>query len=518
MEKIPSQLSSVIDSNSGLLSYLTQLVRGRKATPRSWLYEQVPAQKVLDDWLAILKGLESGSAFEKRALEFDLKQVNKWGPQGSVPPLDEAIKVVEPAYLPGLPTPGFQSTHWESAKQLARSQLFLPRTSLRPASLENVVDDMRMRDVLSTNSGWPLFQERRKPEVISHSRESAASGAWQDFPAILLFRHYFGKVRHVWMFPMATNLVEGSFTQPLMKAMRSKGGNFLNPWEGFSAVQNTMTEWYRLPAAYVYGGDFTGMDEHMKVLQMHEVFDVVSPIFVESARELLWLSMKNACMIGTVTGPDSWLPPQEHGLASGTGWTQISETIFQKIVYNYLRLEYGWPVDEMAIGDDSASLAPSKAWPVKDKLIQVFEQIGMEANADKQADTVAETTFLQRLFQRGYTNPAGQIRAVYPTLRALETSVYPERWHSRGWSSDMFCVRQYMILENCIDHPLFEEFVRYVVRGQKDLIPFAKLSARQLMKIRSEANLVPNLNPTYNQEKRDSSLADFESIRIAKSM
>nr|WPA70734.1 MAG: RNA-dependent RNA polymerase [Mystacina tuberculata picobirnavirus 6] len=121
------------------------------------------------------------------------------------------------------------------------------------------------------------------------------------------------------------------------------------------------------------------------------------------------------------------------------------------------------------------------------------------------------------MFIRGYNNPkTSVIRGVYPTLRALKTLVYPEKFHNpKLWNSDMFCARVYMILENCVDHPLFEDFVHFIARSNRHLIPFARKGKAELDKITRETKLLPAFNPTYNQEKRDTSLKNFESIRIA---
>nr|QQM16258.1 putative replicase [Rutsystermes virus] len=526
MERIPAELASVIADNVGLTAFLALLEKGRSATPRSWLYEKEPPNSVLNRWLESLQTLEQSSdPFVKKVLTFDREKLKVWGPQGAVPPLTTSIKKVDEYYSSPKASPAFSDPDWLQAIHDTRLDLFGPRCKLRPASYLKVVDDMRMRDTLSTNSGFPDFQRRSDPAVKSRAIADAASGKWIDYPAILLFRQYFGKLRQVWMFPMATNLVEGSFTQPIMAAMRARAAqnriarDGLAPWTGFTDVKRVVSEWYADPNSYIFGGDFTGMDIHMRESQMEQVFCLLAPLFTAESRTLLHASLMNANRIGLLLSRTHWMPQgtNAHGLASGSNWTQLPETLFQFILNRYMAAKMNTWFAMCAIGDDSATNTPISNYPMAPKLIPVYESVGMEANISKQSDSPEELTFLQRLFQRGYTK-TGQVRAVYPTIRALETSVFPERWHKENWNSNMFAVRQYMILENCVDHPLFEEFVKFIVRGQKDLIPFAKLSAKALVKYQAEANLIPNLNSTYNQEKRDAGLADFESIKIAQAM
>nr|QQM16257.1 putative replicase [Votsystermes virus] len=523
MEQLPADKREVIVNNTGLSAYLAQVEQGRKPTPRSWLYESVAPDKVLQNWLDTLHLLgKSEDTYARRILSFELEKLKVWGPQGGTPELSKAIAKTEEYYTSPRPHPAFADEDWKRAIEQARLWLFGKRTHLRPASYNKVVDDMRERDTLNTNSGWPDFKQRSMPEVKTRAIADAASGQWRDYPAILLYRQYFGKLRQVWMYPMATNLVEGSFTQPIMAAMRKQptASETLAPWIGFDAVREVISQWYGMADEYIFGGDFTGMDIHMRVAQNEQVYSLLEPLFSEQDRPLLRDSILNSNNIGLVVSRTEWMPPgvDAHGLASGSNWTQLPETIFQVILNQYIQIKLVKRIALCAIGDDSASRTLKSNHPMAPELVKVYESVGMEANLAKQSDSISELTFLQRLFQRGYLRTDGLTRAVYPTIRALESSVWPERYHSKNWDKWMFCIRQYMILENCIDHPLFEEFVRFIVRGQEDLIPFAKFGGKRLEQFQRQANLIPNLNPSYNQEKRTKSLAEFEGIRIASQL
>lgn len=521
LTKLTEKELAVISSNNGLQCYLESLLVGKSATPRSWLYEQIPAEEVLGLWKQRLQALETGSNFEQEVFQFDTSQEAKWGPQGEVAPIRELMPMVEKTFEASPAAEAFGTREWEAAKDEVRRLLNAAGIrKLRPASYQHVVDDMRARDTLESNSGWPLFTRRNKPEVVRSSIIDAENGDWKEYPAIALFRNYNLKTRLVWMFPMSANLVEGSYFQVLQSQMIKHGFEFLAPWIGFEAVRAIIGERYD-DGEFIAASDFSSTDEHFRLAASLEVFDVLQDCFQQQYRAGLRDSLVHMHNIPLVVSPTEKLVG-EHGVSSGSNWTNFVETIFDWIFAKYVELKLLGRMSYnglYAIGDDMSWSSRVYNEKFSDDLERLGENVGQLVKADKTTNAENRVKSLQRLFQRGYSRPDGQIRAVYSTIRALKSSVYPERFHKpKDWSSDMFCTRQYMILENCVDHPLFEEFVKFVVKGQKDLIPFSHKSKSDLDRILRKSKLLPGLNPTYNQEKRDQSFASFASIRIAASL
>lgn len=514
---LPENYLSVINQNNGLQRYLANLSTGREATPRSWLYEQKQPEDILSSWKEILDTLRTGTTFEQNVFHFDTSSEDKWGPQGAISPIADLMKdVVEPTFenaSPRFRLDGDKS--WLAAEKKNKLELrILPH--VRPASYERVVDDMRARDTLESNSGWPDFTRRNKPEVIAHAVAAARDGEWEDYPAIALFRNYRRKTRLVWMFPMSANLVEGSFFQPLQSQIVRWHDQlpFYAPWVGFEEVRKLITSAYA-SNAFVYASDFSNTDSHFRWPATKSVFQVLSPMTADSTalEKSLWHMHNIPLLIGT----DKMLTG-EHGVSSGSNWTNFIETVFDRTFSFYVE-EYTGVKGFYAIGDDLAWISSKFNEGFPEELEQLAEKAGQITKAEKTMADPDKVKTLQRLFQRGYSRPDGLLRGVYPTIRALNSIIYPERFHKpSSWSSDMFCARVYMILENCVDHPLFEEFVKFVVKGQKDLIPFAQKGAAALDRIHRKSKLLPGLNPTYNAEKRDSSLSNFDSIRIARSL
>lgn len=515
--------AAVVKANAQLSRYLEALNTNVPYTPRSWLYENEPnADLVLSRWIQILKGLESGSTAEKEVFQFDTSQLEKWGPQGGHEPIAALLEsVVLPTFEGTDAVPeAFSSNSWKKAKQKVTHLLLTlgKANRLRPAAYQHVVDDMRARDTLESNSGWPDFRRRSIREVTQKAIEDAYSGRWESYPAIALFRRYNGKTRLVWMFPMSANLVEGSFFQPLQSALASSplALGFLAPWTGFEQVRKLVGQAYSA-GRFVYASDFSATDAHFQWSTSKQVYDVIAPCFQQTARPGLLNSIRHMHTLPLVIGKNRKIVGS-HGVSSGSNWTNFIETIFDMILAQYVELETGVK-GLYAIGDDMSWIAESHDAKFSKQLERFGKIVGQEIKAEKTVVSRDKVKSLQRLFQRGYNLENGEIRAVYPTVRALKSSIFPERYHSpKKWNSNMFCARQFMILENCVDHPLFAEFVRFVCAGNDDLIPFAKESASKLQRITRESKLIPGLNPTYNQERRDSSLASFASIQLAKTL
>lgn len=576
MTKLPTELLYVVHSNDNLERYLESLLERKDFTPRSWEYDGeegnpfLEPDAVLGRWRERLNTLENGSEFEKNVFQFDTAQLSKWGPQGGHAPIGELLpSIILPSFKEDQSVPaGFKSQSWKEAKRrvvrwLKRNGCF----NLSPTAYERVVDDMRARDTLESNSGFPSFARRSKPEVKAQAIADAYSGKWKQYPAITLFRTYNGKTRLVWIFPMAANIVEGSFFQPLQSIlMRSDAASdFFCPWKGFEAVRHWVTRMYDAEwdedvpwHLALLASDFSSTDAHFQWSTTVEVYDVLKECFKKEHHYALFESLHYMHSIPLLIGPDNMLTGM-HGVSSGSNWTNFVETIFDRILAEFVQIETNDEeraqfvdgaintadtIDRAALVPNPRHVRITPGYAIGDDMTWVLESaqengrvtredceaaaalleaygdlVGQVINKEKVTAYPDKIKSLQRLFQREYKREDGELRAVYSTIRALKSSIYPERYHSPStWNSDMFCARQFMILENCVDHPLFKEFVSFICKGNRHLIPFAKQTASELDRIHREAKLIPGLTSTYNQEKRDESLSEFASIRVARSL
>jgi hypothetical protein len=505
--------SSVIADNSSLRNYLLHLAIGRKATPHSWLFEDEETSETVSRWIRQLKTANHTSPFGDLFTDFDMEKLKRLKPQGEVPPLHskEAEEVLEPL---------FESSEYDN--ELALKEFFSETERFakwvfggkykrcRPKSFTKVIEDMDERDTLFSNSGFPRFTVR--DTVVSEEIEDAKSGKAFEYPAVILFREYRAKLRPVWMYPMSMNLLEYQFTQVIQEAIRTsqnpKVREWVSPWEGFEEVKKTITKQYK--SSKIIGGDTTKMDAHMRKAQIRLVYEIVKWLFPEKYWDQLYRVMMQVNMIDLITGTDERLTGP-HGLASGSGWTQLVETI--------LVLFIAWlhDLEGQGIGDDFILLSTMTA----EELVALLAKFGLPANPDKQTIEEEWTTFLQRLFHKLFFSREDNkvLGAYYSTIWALITMCQPERyWNPKYYNSNMFCSRIYMILENTIDDPCFEEFAKFVIKGQKDLKDFAKKSVSELDAITEETRRLRGLNPTYNREKMGKPLSKFESIRFVASL
>lgn len=509
-------IQNEISHNVALAGYLHGLTQGREMTPRSWLYESQPADVVLQKWLKHLEPLARGNEFEQIVYHFDSKQVEKFGPQGGIPPIKEALQVesFQEQYILNKPV---------TLELPTLSNIFKSSEKLEYWDLSKVYDSMSSRDTLETNSGFPLFTRRKK---VRHQEEYwCTNGTWKSFPAIILFRYYNGKLRVVWMYPMSANLREYLSTIPIQNWLRTVT-KYVTPWAGFEHVKVRFTELWKLHP-YAFGGDTTAMDAHMQLSQLMEVGNMCADLFVDPTTMLE--TLQHVANIDLLVGPETIIRGQQHGIASGSGWTQLSETIFQIGMFKRFINMHHLPLtpdDGMGIGDDYVWFFDDK--PDEKEIVEFWDANGLPGKPEKQSNEERYCTFLQRLFYKGFfsRDDSTVLGGIYPTVRALNSLLNPERFHDpRKLSrlginySDLFCARTFMILENTVDHPLFEEFCKFVVRGHKDLLPFAKsLTDRKIDAIYAVGRKVPGFNPSYNQEKMDKPMSEFTSIKYARSL
>ena len=514
LTELSSNELDVVNSNASLSSHLNNVWEiGSSYTPRSWLYEKRAPKTVLTEWLKILKSELSTLSYGKTVLHFEEGYIPKFGPQGGTPPLKDNMNLYDTQYAQSAEPELFGTAKWEEAVRSTRLTVFGSAANKRPLSIDSVLTDMRRKHKLVTNSGWKAFSKRNKPETIKRAILESQDRAWMAYPALTLLRNQFGKDRIVWMFPFSTNIVENTFVFPLMDIARKRGSVYVAPWEGFDRVKQTLTKIWT-PGTRAVGGDISAMDANFKIWHSEQTFRCIKPIFQGVFGEDLLISMNNLHTIEVIVNGKQKISGN-HGVASGSGWTQFVETIFQCIFLEYIGRT------GMVLGDDSCIIYPDAKKSRASEIVHSLSEVGLPANAEKQSDEEDSVVFLQRIFIRGVMSREDKsvLAGIYSTVRALTSMIFPERFYSPDeYNSDIFCIRVFMILENCVDSPLFEKFCNFVAKGQKDLIPFAKKTSKELNFLWEKSKSINNLVPSYNQEKLDSSLSNFASIRYVSKL
>lgn len=516
------EMKALAPNLSGLIH---QIEKGSKPTPSSFLVEKVSAHTLLESTLGIIKETCDGMPI---IAEVENDKLSKVGPQGANPPWKaKKDKFYEYyAYSGKDYSHIYNSVEWQEALDNVRSR-FNFDNSKRPYGFDRVLEVMRKSGKLGTNSGAPLFVKKREPKAIEAAIKTARLGTheWKKLWAQLGNRSQRGKSRFIFMFPFATTIVENSFVMPVLKHLKELDLPFFSAWEGFSHVEKNITPMIESYENLV-GTDFTAMDQHFTVDKSLQVYAVVKHFFQKSQWRALKESMCWAHEIPVLT-PDGMVYG-EHGMASGSGWTNLSETIFNMILSEFISIKIKAnemqperstgseaPLRSMGLGDDGF-MATSCA-DAADIFVECANSVGLESNRSKQVSSTDYTQYLQRTFVRDYYSPYNPevLGGVYPIVLAFNSLVYPERYiNPKEWSGKMFVIRCLMILENTVNHPGFVPFCELIFKQNHNFPEFAKLSREELLRQEEKARSINGFVPSYNQEKQDTSLVTFESFKI----
>jgi hypothetical protein len=518
--KPSGEIADIIAGSEAISGYLSGLKTGRPMTPRSWFYESVDPAELLDEVKHHILRSEIRSPFADDIKQFDLSYEAKFGSQGGTPPLIEALPTVISGFHRN--PVDYSDPNWQLAKQRVIRRLGL-RRQLKRWSYDRVIENTAKKGKLSRYAGFPTGGKKSDKNNQALAKRDALNGKWKGYPAMLLFRYYKGKLRMVWMIPFSAVLIGSSYTEPLMAHLRSLGLPDFSQWEGFETTEAALTSIWVPNKDLAFGGDTSAMDEHMTIAQEREVFDVLKEAFPENEHELLWEYLQYESSVPLLIAPDIMLAG-DHGKASGGTFTQMSETIYQEIVEEYATIVVKRPLKGLlVIGDDYVRIAEGLE-PLGSTLVDIYARFGLPGKIEKQSDSPYRVTYCQRLFCKGWMarESRGRLGGIYSLISALRSDVYPENWvdpeEYPGHFSDMFVTKTAMVTENTINHPDFEWFARWSGRAQKDIIPFAKMTDKQIDKVWEKSKSVRGIGESYNQEKQDKPLSSYACIKLWRSM
>jgi len=510
-----AELDSILDKEKiqVVSDSLETLRLGKLPTPRTPFYKDVPQEEVFSNWISILNRQDPKF---KRLVDYDISRMEKTGPQGGYPPLSERMEELE-NYYKNPRNLNLTSEEYDRIVNKLRNFLFGSEKNKRPQAYESVVKRDVEEEKLNTNSGLPLYGKRSEPFIQRNAVALAKSGSWKTLPAILGSRSQRGKWRFIYMFPFAVNLVEKSFLLPLMDIIRSRNVLSFSAWEGFDKVEMAMDKQNFFQTQTIVSMDYTKMDTYCGEAFMNLVYDVISPVFQDSYRPLLRESLLYACNIEVLIGIDKKVSGT-HGLASGSGWTNFTESIFSQGVRFLIEERLGIPlVGDQGLGDDGAFSLNQKVNNVSEYIVDAARDCGLEASDKKQRVDGETCTYLQRFFDKNIMIEGSNIVAgSYPSILALNTAINPERFHDpRKWNESMEILRWIMILENCNHSPYFKQLIEYFIEGDKfklgmEIPGFFK---RGIVNAYKEAKLIKGFVPSYNQSSIDRGILDFDVVK-----
>jgi hypothetical protein len=501
-------------------AYLERLRTGNSATEASPLFKGHPQHVVLENWLDLLRPLDS---ICPDLYDYELTRVSKFGPQGGVRPLSERQKELTDYYdLPRKMT--LSKGERKVLAKAVRDQLFPGVKTLRPLAIKTVVARDKQDSKLDTNSGLPDFGKRNTPEILNRAIADSQSGFWMKLPALPGSRGQRGTDRFIFPTPMAANLVEKSFLYPLMDAIRSKRVLDMAAWEGFDVVERWLDEQGVFDDVnYCISTDFTAMDKHMGPDQIDFVYEVVYPLFQREYRKDLYRSLQYAITCDLLLAIDK-LISGDHGILSGSGNTNFDECVMA-VAFKKLIAQELWVVIQgnQQLGDDGCftfgtTLDLTEKY-IADVISRAATKLGLVSNPDKQRITSDNFVYLQRFFHKQLVTATGECRGAYPTVLALNSAMNPERFHDPlKWSKDMETLRWIMILENCKHHPLHQELIEYFIKGDKYRLglDIPNFFPRGLNKAFESAKSIKGFVPTYTEASKRMTISEFDTVKYLR--
>jgi len=524
LSEFPTRVKHSIAASDAYASALKRMKSGTKPTSRSWVYEKIKdPDLILTKWQSTLSSLSSDGDL-KSLSAWDLSKSDKYGPQGGTAPFDERHETLL-EYWSHLREPEvFSTREWKIAISNTVKR-FKFNGSGAPLPAREVIARGMFEDKYNTSSGDPLFLKRKSSEAQEQALSAEADGTWKNFYPVLGSRATMGKTgdkaRWIFMFPFAVNLHEQRFQMPLQDYLRKISDHFFLPWEGIEYVQRHVSA--QSSELLKFGADYSKMDQHFNYYHALQVYEVIKMFFQPQYRDQLLESLHYTFHCDVVSCEGMLKGP--HAMPSGSGWTNFLETVFNVLLIEYLHVVASnvHIVTAMGIGDDQLwfiDYANKNFDPLTEFIVSIFEKCGLEANAEKQEVGYETTVFLQRRFSTTWNVGHVKCAGVYPTIRALTSEIFPERWHQKkdGWDSKLFALRCLMILENTMYHPLFAKFCKFIADGNDNIWEFVTAKPAVHAAAVKQAKSISGFLPTYNQANLKTKVLDLASYRVLSGM
>lgn len=466
MKKKLNDLGQYYDlPNPGLRAYFKRTELGNSDDYRPPFWKGKTREEVLSEWQKVFDTLGVKEKYPG-LYDFEMDMKSKVGPMSIQLPLDKRFDSID-SY--------FTERHSEPLRQEAidaASSFFSKAGGIRLRSPQNVINNMR----LSTNSGAPLFTKRRRVapievEAIIKYPNVHIKGKDYKLAATLGWRGQEGgikdddvKQRVIWMMPFSLNIKELQFYQPAIEAVQKL--NLIPAYVSMDAVDKEVTLLFDSKGVNddVVCTDFSKFDQHFNADMQLAAKQIINKLGtnIESWLEDIYpikFKLPLVCSEDIIFEGD-------HGMGSGSGGTNFDECLSHKALQFEAALEQGQSLNphSMAYGDDGILTYPN----IKvDDVIRTYTRHGQEMNPDKQYVSKHDCVVLRRWHSTSYREN-GIMVGVYATFRALGRLLAQERFYDpEEWGPEQVTLRAWSILENCNHSPYFEQFVDFVMKGDK---------------------------------------------------
>jgi len=475
------------DEELRLSIILSRLEAGDSTVLITPIGKRVGPDELFESWKRIFD--KNSNRMNNVLIEIESAQSEKYGPRSIAKPFSE----VRDSFLSTYSNSDHTCEHISSTPPISRD-----RGILRP-----IGDDKAFKMIKkNTNSGLPYLM--RTSKILNELKSDLYSDYDKDLPTVPFVRtQENGKTRIVNGFPKSDIVVESTFFQPLFNYYRKLPcyAAMRGPSEVDAAMTKLIYDANRLNL-FTVSGDISSFDASFGIPLQDKSFDEMKYL-INSAYHDKFDTIKFRFGYKRILLPDG-VYSGGHGIPSGSQFTNLVGSVGNRKVCG-VAIELS-----QYLGDDFAAATSNP-----DLLFQRYDDCGMELNKDKTVTASGYFLYLQNLYHPDYMID-GEIRGVYPTFRALGRLVYPERF-SDFESFDMdgksyFAIRSLSILENCRNHPLFEEFVKWWLKYEKYAIPSNQSIANYVKYVNATTGTLGTTNQRGDDIK---GLTNFKSYQLA---
>jgi hypothetical protein len=297
-------------------------------------------------------------------------------------------------------------------------------------------------------------------------------------------------------------------------------------WEGFTEVTEAFHEMQYAKCDLIVSTDFTKMDTSVRDHLIPMFLAVHAKRLQGPAMQRMEETIQSLFKSPTMISMDKVVSESSNSLLSGSEWTNYFESIIQLILHYYVIETLNRKVTKpffwagaAVLGDDGVTAFKDlRGVDYPELFAHVASQFGLNVNPEKQSVNEQSWKYLQRFFHKKILNASGHVAGIYPGILALNTAMFPERYHNtKLWGPEMETLRWLMILENCDQHPYFHQIIDFFRKGDKyDLglkLPGFFDKAETYYR---EAKSLTDFVPTYTTSFENRGIYDFAVVKYLR--
>lgn len=341
------------------------------------------------------------------------------------------------------------------------------KQSLNPISVEQAFAEMPK----NTNLGlpWVTSDGSLRFEVLESAREIETNRYKIDYnyPCMLYWRGQpkglgeIPKQRTVWGFPHDITVHELRIQEPLLKVLR----NHLQfaSWIGPDAVNRAVTKIINSTRGKMkLSADFSGYDASVPYELIHLAFNLLRDWFANS-EDLIDFLENQFLNIGLATPEGVW-SGRSGGVPSGSGLTNLIDSLIQLLVFSYVSIILGNPIVYHLVQGDDGVIVFRDNWDLE-QVSAILQELGLNLSTEKGTVEHERIHFLQNIHSHDY-RVHGVCVGVRPLYRILNGMLSYERMHN-DWSGYDDSVRWMQQLETGKWHPKFPCMIDFLYRNDK---------------------------------------------------